>query len=205
MEFDKLKSFLTTIGPLATDDWQLIRSELRIQKFDKHVKLLNQTGICNSIMYLNSGIARSYVIDEKGRDYTCSFNFNNNESSLKNLFLTDYASVIKEEQSTLFFESLTELEVVVIPVNYIKKLYEINHNWNRIGRVIAEEAYYITQRRTLSLLTKTATERYEELSNTLSSFMSEIPDVYLASYLGITPQSLSRIKKNYRELPNGNA
>lgn len=196
MQFEKLKRFMTTIGPLSNHDWQLISCELSIQQFDKHVKLLTQTGVCNSIMFLNSGIARSYVIDESGRDYTCSFNFNNDESTIKNLFLTDYASVIKGEQSTLLFESLTELEVVLIPVNYIKKLYEINHNWNRIGRLIAEEAYYITQQRTLSLLTKTATERYQELSNTLSSLMPQIPDVYLASYLGITPQSLSRIKKN---------
>jgi len=198
MKFKQLQSYLFSISQLSDDDWQLLSNKLTIVSFDKNVNFHSHGNLCNEIMFLTSGVARSYVIDCNGRDYTCNFHFNDPASSIKNVFVTDYASIIRNEESKLYFESLTEIEVILIPVSQVKKLYEGNANWGRIGRIIAEEAYYITQQRTLSLLTMTATERYEQLINHIPSTISLIPELYIASYLGITPQSLSRIKKSLR-------
>ena len=198
MKFKQLQSYLFSISQLSDDDWQLLSNKLTIVSFDKNVNFHSHGNLCNEIMFLTSGVARSYVIDCNGRDYTCNFQFNDPASSIKNVFVTDYASIIRNEESKLYFESLTEIEVILIPVSQVKKLYEGNANWGRIGRIIAEEAYYITQQRTLSLLTMTATERYEQLINHIPSTISLIPELYIASYLGITPQSLSRIKKSLR-------
>jgi len=198
MKFKQLQSYLSSMSQLSEDDWQLLRDELTVINFDKNANFLSHADLCNEIMFLTNGVARSYVIDSNGRDYTCNFHFNDPASSIKNVFVTDYASIIRNEESKLYFESLTEVEVILIPVSKVKKLYESNAHWGRIGRIIAEEAYYITQQRTLSLLTMTATERYEQLINHMPSIVSLIPELYVASYLGITPQSLSRIKKSLR-------
>lgn len=196
MKFKQLQRYLLSIAPLSEDDWILLRNELTLLTFDKNVKLHSHNDLSSEIMFLINGVARSYVIDSNGRDYTSSFNFNDPVSTVKNVFVTDYASVIRNEESKLFFESLTEIEVISIPVDQVKILYESNTNWCRIGRIIAEEAYYITQQRVLSLLTMTASERYEQLINHMPSTISLIPEWYIASYLGVTPQSLSRIKKS---------
>lgn len=195
MKLQKLYDFISSLSPLAEGDWSLISNELTVIRYDAGVTLLSQHDVCPYVLFINSGIARSYVIDSNGRDYTCTFNFNEPGLSIKNVFLTDYASVVRGERSKLHFESLTDIEVVQIPVKQIKALYELNSNWSRLGRVIAEEAYYITQQRTLSLLTMTAAERYKELIEHIPSAIVQIPEHYIASYLGITPQSLSRIKK----------
>lgn len=196
MKFKQLQRYLLSIAPLSEDDWILLRNELTLLTFDKNVKLHSHNDLSSEIMFLINGVARSYVIDSNGRDYTSSFNFNDPVSTVKNVFVTDYASVIRNEESKLFFESLTEIEVISIPVDQVKLLYESNANWCRIGRIIAEEAYYITQQRVLSLLTMTASERYEQLINHMPSTISLIPEWCIASYLGVTPQSLSRIKKS---------
>jgi len=196
MKFEELYQYLCTMAHLPKEDWRLISDELSVINFKKGVNLKANHDLSREIMFLNKGLARSFVIDEAGREFTCSFNFNDPASSIKNLFVTDYVSVIKNEKSLLNFESLTDIEVIAIPVRAINKLYEDNVRWGRIGRRIAEEVYYITQKRTLSLLTMTASQRYEELINTMPSVISHIPELHIASYLGITPQSLSRIKQS---------
>ena len=173
-----------------------IEGNLSVAKFDKEVIFHCQGDLSQHILFLNSGIARSYILDSNGRDYTWSFHFNDPDSSIKNLFVTDYASVIKSEKSTLYFESITEIETILIPVEVLKELYKTKESWGRIGRIMAEEAYYNTHHRTISLLTKTATKRYEQLLIDMPSIRTQIPELYIASYLGITPQSLSRIKKS---------
>jgi len=113
-----------------------------------------------------------------GREYTYTFNYKGINSSAKNLFLTDYASIIKNETSQLYFESLSEIEVVNIPTETIIKLYESNTQWSKVGLLIVEEAYYIIQQRALSLLTMTAVERYQQLMNDISCEVNEIPELY---------------------------
>jgi len=198
MKFKQLQSYLSSISLLSEDDWQLLRNELTVVNIDKNANFHSHGDLCNEIMFLTKGVARSYIIDSNGKDYTCNFHFNDQASSIKNVFVTDYASIIRKEGSKLYFESLTEIEVILIPVSKVKELYESSACWGRIGRIIAEEAYYITQQRTLSLLTMTASEQYEQLINYMPSTISHIPELYIASYLGITPQSLSRIKKSLR-------
>jgi len=184
------------MAPLPEYDWQLLHPNLTTMRFNKNVHFHSHGQPCSEIMFLTDGIARSYVIDSSGRDYTSNFHFNDPASSIKNVFVTDYASVVRNEKSKVYFETLTEIEVISFPVSRAKELYETNTNWSRIGRIIAEEAYYATQQRAFSLLTMTATERYEQLTNNMPSTISLIPELYIASYLGITPQSLSRIKKS---------
>ncbi|MCP4986126.1 MAG: Crp/Fnr family transcriptional regulator [Colwellia sp.] len=196
MIYKRLQQYLLSHTLLTNEDWQVLEESLSVVKFDKETIFHSHGDLCNSIMFLNSGIARSYLIDSNGRDYTWSFHFNDPDSSIKNLFVTDYASVIKNEESMLYFESLTQVETILIPVNILRTLYRTHESWARIGRIMAEEAYYNTHHRTISLLTTTATMRYEQLLTDMPSVISQIPELYIASYLGITPQSLSRIKKS---------
>lgn len=195
MDFSQLKRYLSSLSPLPEDDWLLLQENLTALRFDKDVHFHSQGERCKNIMFLTRGLARSYIIDSSGREYTCNFHFNDHASSVKNVFVTDYASVVRNEESKVYFESLSDIDVVSFPVDLAKALYESNASWARIGRIIAEEAYYTTQERAFSLLTLTASERYDQLKTSIPHTISLIPDLYIASYLGVTPQSLSRLKK----------
>ena len=82
---------------------------------------------------------------------------------MKNLFLTDFSSVIRKEASQLHFQTLTEVSAVELPTSAISGLYDRGSKWEKLGRRLAEEAYYHTQKRAMSLLMKTAKQRYIEL------------------------------------------
>lgn len=172
----------------------MISESFTVQNFDKDVSLLGSGQTCRSMFYVSSGITRSYVIDENGRDFTTCFHFNKPSSNVKNLFLTDFSSVIRKEASQLHFQTLTEVSAVELPISAISGLYDRGSKWEKLGRRLAEEAYYHTQKRAMSLLMKTAKQRYIELCEQMPHLVDSIPEYYVASYLGITPQSLSRIK-----------
>ncbi|PKF81099.1 hypothetical protein CW749_00165 [Vibrio sp. vnigr-6D03] len=190
----RLRNHLSQFISISDEEWEMISASFTVQNFDKDVSLLGSGQTCRSMFYVSSGITRSYVIDENGRDFTTCFHFNKPSSNVKNLFLTDFSSVIRKEASQLHFQTLTEVLAVELPISAISGLYDRGSKWEKLGRRLAEEAYYHTQKRAMSLLMKTAKQRYIELCEQMPHLVDSIPEYYVASYLGITPQSLSRIK-----------
>lgn len=192
---DSFKSHLSNIVPIPEKEWARILGYLSTKRYKSKELIHPQGKAFDKIMFLYKGLARSYLINHEGRDFTWSIHFNDAASNIKNIFITDYASFIKSEPSALFFEALEDTEVIVINKNDINSLYSVSHYWANMGRIISESAYYFTHHRTLSLLSKSAKERYISLAKENPSFLRIVPQYYVASYLGITPQSLSRIKK----------
>lgn len=192
---NRFKSYLSTITHLPEDEWDKIVDYLVVKEYSDGEMIHCQGEVFDKISFLNCGLARSYLIDHEGKDFTWSLHFNDHESNIKNLFITDYASFINLEPSQLYFEALADTEVIEIKKDDIDSLYAVSHFWANIGRMISERAYHFTHHRTLSLLSKTAKQRYKALLEENSSLLKIVPQYYIASYLGITPQSLSRIKK----------
>ncbi len=160
--------------------------------------IINKEGeVFRNIYFINSGIVRSYFIDSKGRDFTWYIHYSGDKANLKNLFVVDYASFIKQEPSKLFFEVIEDTELFSIDFNSIQKLYNLSAKWQEFGRLMADEGYYHIHHRTMSLLTENAKTRYKRLLKENPNLLQIVPQYYIASYLGITPQSLSRIRKEY--------
>lgn len=172
-----------------------MRRESVLLKYSAQEFIHHAGEVFEHILFLNSGIARSYFINKEGREFTWSLHYNEAESRIQNYFIVDYASFICNESSHLYFEALTDIEVVVLKRTLINELYSQSHEWANIGRKISEAAYYHTHHRSLSLLTCTAKERYLQLLEDSPSVFSIVPQFYIASYLEITAQSLSRLKK----------
>jgi CRP-like cAMP-binding protein len=148
-------------------------------------------------MLINSGIARSYIIKEDGKDFTWHFHFSNeNSANLKNFFIVDYASFTHQEPSKMNFEALEDCEVIIIDYQVLEKLYNSDIKWQFLGRIIAQEAYYLTHHRTISLLTLTSQERLDDLVNEYPNIFEQVPHYHIASFLGISPQHLSRLRKS---------
>jgi CRP-like cAMP-binding protein len=151
--------------------------------------------------FIISGKARSYYTDNAGRTITWSFHFNEMESGFKHVFVADYKSFITQTPGTMTFEALTDITAIRIgqpeldpqcrPLPLLEKcLQKLN------------EYFFITEyERFFNFLTMSATDRYNKVLKNEPYLLQMFTDKYLASYIGIEPQSLSRIRKNLKSTP----
>lgn len=190
-----LRESISTISNIDDEDWALLDKVSTIIKFKKGSLIYKGGDVIDKLLFINSGIIRSYLIDSNGKDFTWHIHFSGKGSDFKNHFVTDYASFTKKKPSQLFFEVIKDAELTSIDHSAINGLYNSSERWQKIGRLIAENAYYFTHQRTLSLLTETAEVRYKRLLKESPTLLEQVPQYYIASFLGITPQSLSRIRK----------
>lgn len=193
----KLKDFIGKYIELTDEDLKQFSQHVKIKKYKKNEIIHHIGDLFKNIMFINSGIARSYIIKEDGKDFTWYFHFSNeNSANLKNLFMVDYASFTHQEPSKMNFEALQDCEVFILEHKTLEELYSSDVKWQYFGRIMAQKAYYITHHRTISLLTLTAKERLNNLIEEYPNIFEQVPHYHIASFLGIAPQSLSRLRKS---------
>lgn len=155
--------------------------------------IFNQGEIARSAYFILSGKARSYYIDYMGKTTTWSFHFNEKQSEIKNLFIVDYKSFLTQTPGTMSIEALTD--IIAIQIGHNGFNYKFEHVMEKWLRKLNEYSFMVAYDRIFSLLTMSATERYENLLKQESYLLQMFSNYYIASYIGIAPQSLSRIRK----------
>jgi len=193
MSMDKLRHFLETIIELDDDEWLGISKQCTCTTHSKG-ESLNYLTDTRKIAFIFSGVVRSYVVEVDGKDYTWNFHYSGNDAKINNLFVVDYMSLLTGEKAVLNFDVLEECEVVSLPYEVLLSLSAQYEKWQRYCRIVTEEAYLITRERTLTLLCKSASQRLNILKDNFPDIFEKIPDYYIASYLGIAPQTLSRLQ-----------
>tara|TARA_R110002167_G_scaffold54719_5_gene155895 strand:- start:596 stop:1162 length:567 start_codon:yes stop_codon:yes gene_type:complete len=184
---NEIRRFIENITPTNNSDWQFFSSKLQEVKLKKHSILLNFGEIENHLSFITKGIVRLYVPREEF-DLTFGFLFENE-------FVTGYDSFLTQDPSEYQIETLTETILWKISREDLQEVYEKTNCGNIIGRKMAENMFLIKSKRELSLLSKTAEERYLDLFSDRPKLLQQIPLKYIASYIGVTPQALSRIRK----------
>ena len=184
---EEVKKFLEQICPISDPDWAFISSKLYEEKFKKKTTLIKMGGIENYMSFLSEGIVRYYIPEEES-DLTFGFLF-------ENQFVTAYDSFITQSPSPYQIETLTDVTLWRISFNDLQEIYKKTESGNFIGRRMAENMFLIKSKREMALLSKTAEERYLDLFRERPNLIKEIPLKYIASYIGVTPQALSRIRK----------
>ena len=169
-------------------DWMFFSSKLIRREFSKKALLLKKGQTEKHLSFIEKGILRFYIPDEIN-DLTFNFAFSNN-------FMSAYDSFIRQKPSTYNIEALTDIIIWSITFTDLQEVYEKTNVGNAIGRFAAEDLFLRKAQRELSLLNETATQRYLKLLKEDSHFIKHIPQKYIASFIGITPQALSRIRKN---------
>lgn len=193
----KFKKFITKVIDIDENEWAEINKILKKVTFKKGDIINKEDDIFKNMLFLNTGIIRSYLIDSNGRDFTWGIYYTGDKVTMKNLFVVDYASFTHQEPSKLFFEVLENTELIAIDYQSLENLYNSSEKWQKFGKIMADTAYSFIHHRALSLLTETAEVKYERLLKENASLLQQVPQYYIASFLGITPQSLSRIRKKY--------
>ncbi len=168
-------------------DWIHFSSKLKEVELEKNTTLLKVGKIENHLSFISKGIVRFYIPREDA-DLTFGFLFENE-------FVTAYDSFLTQTPSEYQIETLTKTILWQISNKDLQEVYKRTNNGNIIGRKMAENMFLIKSKRELSLLSKTAEERYLDLFSDRPKLLQQIPLKYIASYIGVTPQALSRIRK----------
>ena len=185
---EKIRQTIFSIQPLSEDEWQKHLDTFTIRQYKKGEFLLKEGETEHNLYYLNKGMTRNYFMS-KGKEFTIDFHFEGD-------FVTGFYSFITLSPSKVNIELLQDSEVLMLPLREIQEFYRDSVNINRLGRRMAELHYVKRLEKEMELLSLTAEERYATLLNRKPHLVSTISVKHLSSYLGIQPESLSRIRKN---------
>ena len=173
---------------LDQEECQLLSSLITHRKLKKGDYLISENQVCNEIVFVKSGILRSFFINSKEDEITNCFTFENE-------FMTAFSSFITQSPTDENIQAITDCELEVIDKVSVEKLFNSSSRWAAIGRKIAESEVVNLHNRIASLQKKSSMERYETLFVNHQKYIQYIPLVYLASYLGISTRHLSRIRQ----------
>lgn len=174
---------------LADDEWSLFESKLFERRFRKGSIVISEGETENYLSFIISGSVRMFAITHAGDDITVEF------CSAPG-FCSSYTSFINRTPSQFTIEALSDLTLVSISYDDLQMAYGCSATGERLGRINAERYLHYKEERQISLLTKSATERYLELLETQPALLQITKLQHIASYLGIKPESLSRIRKS---------
>ena len=184
---NEIRKFIENITPINDSDWLFFFSKLQEVKIPKNTIVLKSGAVENHLSFITKGIVRYYVPREE-LDLTFGFLFENE-------FVTGFDSFLTQTPSQYQIETLTETILWQISHQDLQEAYDKTTSGNTIGRKMAENMFLIKSKRELSLLSKSAEERYLDLFSNRPKLIQQIPLKYIASYIGVTPQALSRIRK----------
>ena len=187
--------FILNFVSLSDSDSNLLENELTYKKYKTGEKIIQEGSICKNIMFIVSGKARSFFINQEGQDLTWNFHFNDNEAKFENYFLVDYNSFLTQMPTFLSFQALEDLEVVMLSYNSIQKLTSNSHILEKVASKMSETAYQNVHKRAFTLLTMNAKERYWQILKEEPYLLNKFQHYLIASYIGVAPQSLSRLRK----------
>ena len=173
---------------LTEDDEQQFIAIIR-QTYIKKRQFIVQPGfICSHQTYVVKGAFRSYFVNDEGIEHTIQF-------AVDDWFISDFNSYISQTPASLFIEALEDSIIHQIEYHAVENLCSLNPKFEYFFRIVAQKAFAFSQRRVLSNLKNTAEERYLEFLNMYPTITQRVPQYALASYLGMTPEFLSKIRK----------
>ena len=182
-----IREYYERIVKLKEPEWEFIASHFDRKVFAKKQIVTREGETENYLSFIESGIVRFYIPDEE-KELTFNFSFNKE-------FTCAYDSFLTQTPSEYALQALTKTVVWQISYSNLQKVYAQTKVGNHLGRFASEKLFLAKSKRELSLLKHTAKERYLNLFNEQPEILKFIPLKYVASYIGITPQGLSRIRR----------
>ncbi|HSD08602.1 Crp/Fnr family transcriptional regulator [Flavobacterium sp.] len=184
-----LKKQILSIAAFTENEIEKIVSSFEYAKFKPKEYLATIGKTSNEIYFIINGLARVYYL-KNGKEVTTYLSSDNG-------FIASYSSFINQTHSFENIQCIEECEVLSISYAKMQKLYAEIPNWERVGRILAEQNYLCMADRLLKLQMIPAKEKYLTfLQATHPKIIQRTPLIYIASYLGITPESLSRIRQS---------
>ena len=185
----QIKTYLDQIAIIPDLDWNFFISKLQRRVIPKKSVFLKVNEVESTISFIESGIVRFFIPKENPeKEITFGFSF-------KNQFISAYDSFLTQSPSAYQIQALTETTVLSLTYDDLQSVYKSTQIGNLIGRLTAESLFLIKSKREQNLLNFNAEERYLKLFKERPELLKVIPLKYISSYIGVTAQALSRIRK----------
>lgn len=159
-----------------------------IKTFKRQEIVSRPNAIPNEIFFINKGLIRVIVGDNDGTEHTIHF-------ALEKQFIADYSCFMQKQPSLYTLQTIEETEVVVLPRSTIEWGYKNLKEGQKMGRLIAEFYFMYQDDRIKNQYARTPKQRYDSITEVFPNIHNRVPQHMIASYLGITPVHLSRLKK----------
>lgn len=186
-KMEKLIEAIKTFINLSTDEAIFIQSLFTEMRLDAGALFLEEGKVCKHVAFINRGLVR-YFINDDGEERTIYFN-------KENEFASYYPSFLSRHPSDLSIQALEETELFVITYENLQRFYEKVSGGQEFGRLAIEQVFLSAMKQLNSFYTDAPEKRYREFLLSYPDLAQRIPQYYIASYVGIKPQSLSRIRK----------
>jgi CRP-like cAMP-binding protein len=180
---------------LTPQEQELFLSKTETHHYKAKTILLNAGDICKNSYFVNSGVLRSFNINDNIVEYVMSF-------ACQGWWISDMYSLLSQKPGNLFIEVIEDAEVVLLPKENQEQLYHDIQKLEHFFRILTENALVANQQRIMDNLSLTAEERFEKFSQKYPSLMQKVPQKQIASFIGVTPEFFSKMKA--RLLKKGN-
>ena len=186
---EQIKAYLDKTAAISKADWDFFTSKLHRRIIPKKKVFLKINDIENHISFIETGVVRLFIPKENPeKEITFGFSF-------QNQFISAYDSFLTQKPSLYQLQTLTETTILSISHKDLQEVYKTTQIGNLIGRLTAERLFLIKSTREQNLLNLSAEERYLKLFKERPELLKVIPLKYISSYIGVTAQALSRIRK----------
>lgn len=185
---DSIKRYFERYVHFSDEEMDKILAKLTPKSYPKKSFLLKEGQVCQSKYFIVSGLVRSYFINEKGIEKTTLF-------GLENWWVTNTESYLKETPSYSYIQALEDSVVLVLEKQELEKLYASIPKLERLFRIVSENMLVAIQRKNDVYLQMKSIDRYSDLVHHFPDFSQRVPQYMIASYLEITPEYLSEIRK----------
>ncbi len=191
---EPLISFFDRLIPLNKEEKELVSKIFHPRLFRKRQYVLQEGDVSTQFYFVVRGCLRLYKIDEKGNAHILQF-------ASENYWINDLGSFHGVKPTALNMDALEDTVVLQISRDDLKTLYTRAPKFDRIFRVLLENSFIRLQERLLQNISSTAEDRYQSFLEIYPHLINRLSQVQIASYLGITPEFLSRLRKRISKSP----
>lgn len=188
MMFDVLFQKFEEKIQLTEEEKQLSKTFFTPKKIRKRQYILQEGDVAKYVAFVEKGMLRSYTIDDKGSEHIMQFAF-------EGWWISDHYSFLTGEPAVYNIDALEDSELLLLSRQAEDEMLRKIPKFERYFRILLQNNLIATQRRLISSLSQTAEERYQQLISGCPTIPQRVPQHMMASFLGITPETLSRIRK----------
>ena len=174
--------------PLTGEEREVIQEYLTVKKIRKRQYLLQEGDICKYVAFVEKGALRLYKFNEDGTEHIVRF-------ALEGQFMTDLYSFLTNEPSIYDIDAIEDSELVLISKSASDELRKRSAKYQEYIFLTTSEAYIDLERRLTYSISLTLEERYKDLTTHYPDIIQRLPQHMVASYMGLTPETLSRVRK----------
>lgn len=193
-KFTTMIDFFNSIIPLKEEEKDLIRQYFHLRFYKKRMYVLQEGDVCQYLNFVLSGCLRMYKDDENNNPHILLF-------ATEGSWINDLDSYYEEKKSLLNIDVLENAELLQISRADIVKLYLSAPKFDRIFRILTEKNLVLLQNRLLENISLSAEDRYYNFLSNYPDLINRIPQVHIASYLGVSAEFISRLRSRRARNP----